>query len=97
MPIRSGDKLRFAAVVVAIFALLLGAKLALSLGAEKPCEGSMWGCRFGLKCERGPGGHLCRHKCDADQDCPPGQGCALILSAVGDTDRVTQICYPYER
>jgi len=93
MPIRSGDKLRFAAVVVAIFALLIVAKLALSLGAGKPCGESMWGCRFGLKCERGPGGHLCRHKCDTDQDCPPGQGCALILSAVGDTDLVTQVCY----
>ena len=93
MPIRSGDKLRFAAVVVAIFGLLLGAKLALSLGAGKPCEASLWGCRFGLVCQGGPGGQLCRHKCDADQDCPPGQSCALMLSVVGDSDRVTQVCY----
>ena len=93
MPIRSGDKLRFAAVVVAIFALLIVAKLALSLGAGKPCGESMWGCRFGRACQGGPGGHLCRHKCASDQDCPAGQSCALILSVAGDSDRVAQVCY----
>ena len=93
MAIGRGDKLRFAAIVVAIFALLIGAKFALSQGAGKPCEGSLWGCRFGLACQGGPGGHLCRHKCAADQDCPAGQSCALILSVAGDSDRVAQVCY----
>ena len=92
MPMRSGDKLRFAAVVVAIFALLMGAKLALSLGAGETLRGVDVGlsvrAEVRARARRPPG----RHKCDTDQDCPSGQGCALILSAVGDTDRVTQIC-----
>jgi hypothetical protein len=86
------EVLRFALLVVAIFGVLVGVKVGFSLGAGKPCEGSLWGCRFGLQCAGGPGGRVCRHKCDSDGDCPPGEHCALIIS-VAEGDRVAQICY----
>jgi hypothetical protein len=87
------EVIRFGLVVVAIFVALVVVKVAASVGAGKPCKESLFGCRFGLECAGGPGGHLCRQRCDAEGDCPAGQHCGLILSTGDEADRVSSVCF----
>ena len=87
------EVIRFGLVVAAIFVALVGVKLAASVGAGKPCKESLFGCRFGLECADGPGGSLCRQRCQDDADCPPGHGCGLILTFGDEADRVSRFCF----